>query len=234
MKIGKILSKINYWKHQLSIDKNKKLRNKLFEIIKIKKKQTYDYGEGFFYQSIPAINLAGLRDTKQRLEILKLDEIVEGKKVLDIGCNIGSILIELKSNYKKAIGIDYNQECINVGKQVIDNLQKKKLELICEDFNTFDFKEKFDVVLSLANHSTFDKGISDTKFYFKKIKSLIKKGGVLVIESHAPLFEKKEDFEKTLNLNYILVDYDLVFESSYNFGNVYDRGRSFKIFQRKQ
>ena len=38
MKIGKILSKINYWKHQLSIDKNKKLRNKLIEIIKIKKK----------------------------------------------------------------------------------------------------------------------------------------------------------------------------------------------------
>ena len=48
MKIGKILSKINYWKHQLSIDKNKKLRNKLIEIIKIKKNQTYDYGEGFF------------------------------------------------------------------------------------------------------------------------------------------------------------------------------------------
>ena len=45
--------------------------------------------------------------------------------MLDIGCNIGSILIELKSNYKKGFGIDYNQECIHVGKQVIDNLQKK-------------------------------------------------------------------------------------------------------------
>ncbi len=64
MKIGKILSKINYWKHLLSIDKNKKFRKKLIEIIDIKKKQTYDYGEGFFYQSIPTINLAGLRDTK--------------------------------------------------------------------------------------------------------------------------------------------------------------------------
>ena len=234
MKIGKILSKINYWKHLLSIDKSKKFRKKLIEIIDIKKKQTYDYGEGFFYQSIPTINLAGLRDTKKRLEILKLDELVAEKKVLDIGCNIGSILIELKSNYKKAIGIDYNQECIDVGKHVIENLQKKNLELICDDFNTFDFKERFDVILSLANHSTFDKGISDTKFYFKKIKSIIKEGGVLVIESHAPLFEKKEDFEKTLKLNDISIDYNLVFESSYNFGNIYDRGRSFKIFQRKQ
>ena len=47
------------------------------------------------------------------------------------------------------------------------NLQKKLINLW--RFNTFDFKEKFDVVLSLANHSTFDKGISDTKFYFKKL-----------------------------------------------------------------
>ena len=34
----------------------------------------------------------------------------------------------------------------------------------------YNFEKKFEVILSLANHSTFDKWIDDTNYYFKKFK----------------------------------------------------------------
>ena len=34
----------------------------------------------------------------------------------------------------------------------------------------YNFEKKFEVILSLANHSTFDKGIDDTNYYFEKVQ----------------------------------------------------------------
>ena len=65
MKISKIISFFNFVHHKL-IYNHKSIRNKIYDIIKQNKNNSYDYGEGFFYQSVPPINLKGLRDTKKK------------------------------------------------------------------------------------------------------------------------------------------------------------------------
>jgi len=57
----------------------------------------------------------------------------------------------------------------------------------------------YDVVLSLANDSTYDGNTKqDLGSYFKKISAVLNKDGVMVFESHPPAIENTEQLEKTL------------------------------------
>ena len=89
----------------------------------------------------------------------------------------------------------------------------------------------FDVVLSLANHSTFDKGIDDTNLYFKKIDKLLKNNGILVLESHSPLYEPPKNFEEIVNK--YCKNYKILRNGIYKFGNFYDLNRKFYILKKK-
>ena len=68
MKLAKLLSNFNLFLHKISFDKHKPLRESVTNIVKEKSNEFYDYGEGFFYQSIPSINLKGLRNTEKRIK----------------------------------------------------------------------------------------------------------------------------------------------------------------------
>ena len=83
----------------------------------------------------------------------------------------------------------------------------------------------------MANHSTFDKGIDDPEPYFNKIYSLLNKNGILIIESHNPLYEKSEiylELIKNLEIGYETIEF-----GKYDFGNFYDRNRLFHILKKK-
>ena len=105
------------------------------------------------------------------------------------------------------------------------------MNFIKDDFLNYKFNISFDVILSLANHSTFDEGIKDTSAYFDKIHSLLNKNGILIIESHNPLFEKSETY---LNIiNNLENFYEVVKSGKYDFGNFYDKNRIFHILKKK-
>ncbi len=72
MKVAKFLSCLNFIHHKFNFN-HKGIRNKIVKIIKLNKNNLYDYGEGFFYQSIPSIGLKGLRDTAKRVDKLNLN-----------------------------------------------------------------------------------------------------------------------------------------------------------------
>tara|TARA_Y100001970_G_C14243671_1_gene866493 strand:+ start:985 stop:1707 length:723 start_codon:yes stop_codon:yes gene_type:complete len=232
MKIGYWISKINYFYHLLRFDKYRSFRKEIIHLkqdVKYKSK-SFDYGEGFFYQSVPEINLMGLRDTKKRINQLNIFELLKEKSVLDIGSNMGSILIGLSPYFKKGIGIEYSEECVNIGNKIINKLGKKNINLILGDFNNYEFNEKFDFVFSLANHSTADGGIKDTKKYFQKAISLLNEGGIIVVESHAALYEKEVEFENHINENFNN-KFKILSNGKYRFGNFYDLNRSYYIMK---
>ena len=87
------------------------------------------------------------------------------------------------------------------------------------------------MLFSLANHSTFDKGIDDTSLYFEKIKKILKKNGILILESHSPLYEKERKLSKFSKR--FKKDYQLLNSGEYFFGNHYDKGRLFNIMKKK-
>lgn len=230
MKTSRILSYFNFIHHKLNFN-HKSIRNRLCQIINQNKNELYDYGEGFFYQSVPPISLKGLRDTKKRINKLKLNFYLKNSTFLDIGTNIGSIPLSLNIEFLFGVGIDHNETTINVAKKIQEYLEIKNIEFISEDFSKYKFNIKFDVILSLANHSTFDKGIDDPELYFDKIYNLLNKNGILIIESHNPLYEKNEIFLKlikNLEVNYETIEYGI-----YDFGNFYDRNRLFYILRKK-
>ena len=230
MKLAKILSNLNLFLHKISFDKHKSIRENIINIVKENNNKFYDYGEGFFYQSISSINLKGLRNTEKRINKLKLNQYLNGKSFLDIGTNIGAIPISVENNFTNGIGIDHNPTLIKVANQVKDYFNIKNLKFIADDFIKYDFKSNFDVVLSLANHSTFDKGIEDSSKYFIKIKNILNKNGILILESHNPLYEKKEIFIKIIDE--LRNDYVILDNNFYDFGNFYDKNRLFYVMQK--
>ena len=161
-------SKINYYKDFLKFDKHRKIRKTILnKIINPKlKEDKYDYGEGYFYQSLEKINLSGLRNTLKRIEELELSKYTKNKSVLDIGTNSGFVLTQTEQNFSNAIGIDYNKSLIDVANICKEYLELEKLEFICNDFLEHNFNKKFDIILSLANHHTFDQTLQHTLLLF--------------------------------------------------------------------
>lgn len=180
MKIETI-SKINRVKNYLTFDKYRKDRLIAYNLIK-SDKTLLDYGAGYFYQSIPNIKISGLRDTEYRSNTMKLAEIEKSKNILDIGCHTGAIVL-FKLNEHNCDGIDYNHSCIKVANYIKDKFSFKKCNFIHGNFMNYNLKKKYDVILSLANHHTYDGGITNTKHYFNKIKSIINPGGEIYLKN---------------------------------------------------
>ena len=98
MKYSRTISFFNFLHHKLNYN-HKSIRNEICQIIKQNKNNLYDYGEGFFYQSVPPISLKGLRDTKKRIDKLNLENYLKNSTFLDIGTNIGSIPLSLNTPF---------------------------------------------------------------------------------------------------------------------------------------
>ncbi len=218
------LSKFNRLKDYLYFDNYRNDRIKIFQLIKTNK-DMLDYGSGYFYQSIPNINITGLRDTIFRSKIMNLEKIDINKSILDIGCNTGSMIMYKLFNHN-ADGIDYNYSCIDVANYIKKKFNFQKCNFIIGDFNTYNFNKKYDVILSLANHHTYDGGITNTKIYFDKIKTILNSSGEIYLESHHPNIETKTKFYSIYE-KYLKSDFEILNEAEYKCKNFLDNGRYF-------
>ncbi|MDB3889161.1 class I SAM-dependent methyltransferase [Candidatus Pelagibacter sp.] len=226
-----MISKFNKFLDKIIFDKHRNLRSQIIDILKSNKK--YDYGNGYLYQSFDKVPLRGLRNTKYRIRELRIDQFTLNKKILDIGCNTGFLSMSIKPIYKKLVGIDHHQISINIANLVRDYLSMNKVHFLHENFNYFKFDDTFDVIFSLANHSTKDKGIIDTNFYFKKIDQLLNNKGLLFIESHHPQIEKNSEFKKKVSDFINNYNYKILYKNKYNCKNFYDYGRTFYILKKE-
>ncbi len=159
---------------------------------------SYDYGSGYFYQSCEQIGLRGLRATGLRVQHMDLLERVKGKTVLEIGCNSGFLSLAMAPVAKHVVGFDINPVLIEVAHKVADFLGITNADLSVVSFEDYqaaqassgDEGAKFDVVLSFANHSTYDGNTEQSvDDFFRKCASLTKPGGTLIFESHPPEHE---------------------------------------------
>ncbi len=223
-------SRFNFIIDSLKFDKNRSIRKKILKIIAADQK-TFDYGNGYFYQSCEKINLSGLRKSKKRADILNLEELTLEKKVLDIGTNTGFLLFEMNNNFNFCDAIDWNPTLIKTANEVKEYLGLDKITFFSEDFMTFDFNKIYDVVLSLANHTTYDGGIDNYKTYFEKINKILCSNGYLILESHHPSYEKPEKFSEIIN--YLGKTYKIEKNFKYKFNNYADDKREVFFLKKK-
>ena len=223
-------SKLNFLIDSFKFDKNRNIRKKIYKMISSNQK-TFDYGNGYFYQSCEKIGISGLRHTKKRSDILNLNELTKGKTILDIGTNTGFFLFQIDNNFDSCDGIDWNPVLINIANEVKNYLKINNINFYIGNFLNFDFNKNYDVVLSLANHTTFDGGIKDYKEYFNKIFKILRKDGLLVLESHHPSIETNDKFNKIIE--YLITNYKIIKKLNYKFFNYADDDRQVLFLKKK-
>jgi len=193
--------------------------------------ESHDYGEGYFYQSLDEIGVSGLRDTTGRVRFMELEKRLPGKRVLEIGCNAGFLSVALADFCDEVVGFDVNPHLIEIGEKAASFLEKKNCVLKVSSFEAFQAQGSFDVVLSFANHSTFDKNTKHSlEEYFEKCRDLLAPGGVLLFESHPPEYEGD-------GLQQVLAIIDRLFvieeRKTADYGTYLDRNRTFVVARRK-
>lgn len=223
-------SKLNFLIDYCKFDKNRNIRNEIYKIISSDQK-TFDYGNGYFYQSCEKIGITGLRQTKKRVDTLNLKDFTKGKRILDIGTNTGFLLFQIDNNFDSCDGIDWNPVLINVANKVKNYLKINNIYFYCENFLNFNFNQNYDVILSLANHTTFDGGIKDYEEYFNKIFKILKINGLLVLESHHISIESPDKFKQIIK--YLLPNYNIIKELNYKFFNYADDNRQILFLKKK-
>jgi hypothetical protein len=113
---------------------------------------------GYHSFDIGNLKLTGQRQPKLRLEYMKEHVSFENKTIMDFGCNTGGMIFH-SPELKCALGVDFNDECIDACKYISYVLKYKTDHYfdVC-DLNNFDLNsylvskniEKIDIALLLS------------------------------------------------------------------------------------
>jgi len=223
---------LNRAEDYLRLSKDETLRKLHLELSEILERQArewphYDYGEGYFYQGLAALGITGLRSTEARISSYRLLDHVAGKSVLDIGCNAGFLAVSLAQSARDVTGFDINPFLIEAGNAAARVLQRNNVRLSAGAFEDAALDGPYDVVMSLANHSTFD---GQTRYslnaYFDRCQSLLRPQGLFLFESHTPSFEGSG---LTDVCDMIAARFRIRDRRIYDYGTYLDRGRTFIV-----
>jgi len=132
-------------------------------------------------QKLDQTEIKTLENTKKYLTV--------SDTVIDYGCGIGAMAIEISDNVKKIHGIDISSKMIDVAKRKaaerkIENIHFAKSTLFDERYK----KEAFDVILAF-NILHF---LEDTQKVMTRINELLKPGGLII--SVTPCLGEKKSF----------------------------------------
>lgn len=139
--------------------------------------------------------------------------------------------MSLADEIEKGTGVELNPYLVATGKKVQNYLDVNNIDFISSSFEDYNpTEQKFDVILSLANHSTYD---GNTKqpldSYFQKIANLLIEDGELIFESHPPQIEPK--LEQTIS---IIEKYFAIEEKpQVNLSSFLDKNRTYLIARKK-
>ena len=119
---------------------------------------------------------------KEMLEALISSIPFEAKepiKIIELGCGTGIATCSIKKRYPKA-----HLTCIDMSSKMLDIAKKKlksfpNIEFEQTDFTKYQFKEKYDVVLSFLS-LMYLSGDKARKSIFRKAYSALKPGGVFI------------------------------------------------------
>ncbi|VWL85894.1 class I SAM-dependent methyltransferase [Oceanivirga miroungae] len=170
-------------------------------------KSSYDsvgYLSKAFYQTLPYAQKLNMKlfgfDTKK----------LENARVLEIGCSYGGNILTFAMANKNSycVGIDLSGEQIKKGKELVDRLGVKNLELIEMDITNFDENlGMFDYIICHGVYSWVPKNVQDA--ILKVIKKHLNKNGSAVISYNTyPGWKSIEVIKDIMNFRTSYLDVD--------------------------
>jgi len=164
-----------------------------------------------------SINIHNININGQRRPNLRIKEIIkhydfEDKTVMDLGCNIGGMLLHLPK-IKKGVGVDFDKTCVDCGNYITDILKFNDISFYKYDLNDYSIKEH----IELLNIKNLD------IIFLLSLGSWIKNWEKLYIEclkySNNILLETNNDKEGEEQLklfNTLKCDINMISENSYD------------------
>lgn len=175
---------------------------------------------GYHSFNIDNIQINGQRKPWIRLDNIKKYYNFENKTLIDFGCNTGGMIFHLPE-LKKAIGIDFDKECIESCNYMASILKNKtEYKFIQQDLNNFDFSiflknnsiEKVDIIFLLSLGSWIKK-------WSILYKECLKYCDNIILETNNDIEGKQQlEFFKNLNCNIILISSNSYDDTTNNFG----------------
>jgi len=144
------------------------------------------YCSGYAYQGYERIGLAGVKPTQERLAGYGfMPWLRAGMSVLEIGCNNGFMAIELARHAGRVDAVEYNPFLVEIGRTTAAAVAQHNVHYEVADFTTWQPRQRYDVVLSFANHCTIDGNLSvEFESFVAKLWQLTADDGWLLFESH--------------------------------------------------
>lgn len=197
----------------------------------VRRYDSYDYGEGYFYQSFRKVSIRGFRDTEARMQSMQLAGLLSGKQVLEIGCNTGFMALSLAEHCSSLTAFDINPYLVEIAKQVAGYFGVTNIIFDTCSFEDFVSAKCFDAVLSFANHSTYDGNTRQSLYYyFDRCAELLLPGGLFLFESHPPEHEREQ---LDIIPEMMSQRFDITEQKVLNYGSFLDRNRTFIIAKKK-
>jgi len=131
-----------------------------------------DEGNDPVYDPEPLKEYMNKWDGEHFIEEMKL---TKDKSVLEIGIGTGRLALKVASECKTLYGIDISPKTIDRAKSNL--FQFENIQLICDDFLTYDFNEKFDVIYSSLTFMH----IENKQGAINKVSSLLNKNGIFAL-----------------------------------------------------
>ena len=147
-------------------------------------KKVYGLDGSNFYQSLPMLGVNGTRPTDKRIAQYGLKDLLNAKMdVLDIGCNIGFMDMEIASLVRSVTGIELGSGLSRLSKKIASKLNIYNTTFVCADFKEWKniSRRKYDMIFSFANYRWIGLNAQE---YVTKIASNIKHGGYVFFEGH--------------------------------------------------
>jgi len=145
---------------------------------------------------------------------------------LEIGCNTGFLSLTLAHGTQCYVAFDNNPFLIQIAQLTQIEVSDTSIDFRVGAMETFDTTDTFDVVLSFANHSTWDGNMTMPRpAYFAKLRELMVDNGMLFFESHHPSLENDVQVRETLQI--MQASFAIEEQRKLNQGSAWDLGRTF-------
>lgn len=128
-------------------------------------------------------------EIKNLKRIISYIRLKKYERVLDVGCGTAIAYPYLSKKFKTYVGIDISQEMIKIARKKFPNAF-----FINDDFEKYDFKEKFDLVFIF---NTFPH-LENQKLSLLKTRRILNKDGKIIIAHSLPL-KKVNQIHKKIN-----------------------------------
>lgn len=130
----------------------------------------------------------------------KIAGLKEGDSVLDAGCGLGRISVELAALGMKVTGVDIIQSELDAAAESAKD-EGVELELINADLRTFKEENKYDCAINMFTSFGYCESKEEDFEILKNICKALKKGGTFILESASRetailYFTEGEEFER--------------------------------------